>query len=339
MSDSKISIVLPVYNGEKYLSQSIESCLNQTYKNIELIIVNDCSTDATLTIANRYAEDDERVTIISNKENKKLPASLNIGHNVAKGDFITWTSDDNLYELHALEVLLNEILKKKADIVYSDFVLIDYLGNKLREVGLLGIENLIFGNFIGCCFLYKKEVYKRNNGYNENFFLVEDYDFWLRAIEHSYYCKLKVNLYRYRKHGQSLTNLIVTTDDKNQLWKENVHKMYTNFCKTIAGKDNDEMAVFLSRKLTHQKVDFHWIVSNNDEIVNFKAKLQQNVNFSNVLLLERVFLKKTIEIMTVEQNFKNNFSRSLFIIKKYVRVFDKNTIKTLIKYSFFRYSK
>lgn len=339
MSDLKISIILPVYNGEKYLSQSIESCLNQTYKNIELIIVNDCSTDATLKIANRYAESDERVRIINNKENKKLPASLNVGHNEAKGDFITWTSDDNLYELNALEVLLNQISEQKADIVYSNFVLIDDSGNKIREVELLGIENIIFGNFIGCCFLYKKEVYKRNNGYNENFFLVEDYDFWLRAISHSYYAQVKKNLYRYRKHEQSLTNLIATTELKNQLWKENVHKMYTDFCKTITGIDDEEMAVFLSKKLIHQKIDFDWIVNNNDIIVNFKAKLQQNINFWTSGLIEKVFLKKTVEIMTADQHFKSNFSRSLFIIKKYAKVLDKNTIKTLIKYSFFKYSK
>ena len=65
-----ISIILPTYNGQKFLSKSIESVLNQTYRNIELIIVNDCSTDNTFKICKKYAEKDSRIKIINNKENK-----------------------------------------------------------------------------------------------------------------------------------------------------------------------------------------------------------------------------------------------------------------------------
>ena len=165
-----ISIILPVYNGEKYLAISIESCLKQTYQNIELIIVNDCSTDTTLAIINNYAALDNRIRVINNEKNRKLPASLNIGHNAAKGDFITWTSHDNFYERNALETLYNTISENQADIVYSDFFLIDDTGIRVRKVEFIGIENIIFGNFVGCCFLYKKEVFVRNNGYNEIFF-------------------------------------------------------------------------------------------------------------------------------------------------------------------------
>lgn len=339
MNKGLVSIILPVYNGEKYLSQAIESCLNQTHNNIELIIVNDCSTDSTLTIANRYAEMDYRIRIINNKENKKLPASLNFGHNEAKGDYITWTSDDNIYELNALEVLLNEILDNKADIVYSNFALIDEKENKLREVELLGIENIIFGNFIGCCFLYKKEVYKRNNGFDEKLFLVEDYDFWLRAISHSYFSQIKKCLYRYRKHEQSLTNLIATNVEGSTLWLENVKKMYFNFCEKILETNDNEISKLLSKNLSHQKTAFDWIVKNNDEIIDFKEKLKQNVNFKNRAQVESVFLKKTIEFMTMEKDLIKNFSRSLFIIKNYTSHLNKNAMKTLIKYSFLKWNK
>lgn len=331
-----VSIILPVFNGEKYLAASIESCLNQTHKNIELIIVNDCSTDATLDIVNQYAVNDDRIRIINNKENKRLPASLNIGHYEAKGDFITWTSDDNFYEINALEVLLNEISKKKADIVYSDFVLIDDEGNKVREVEFLGIENIIFGNFIGCCFLYEKEVYQRNKGYNEDFFLVEDYDFWLRAVSHSRYSQVKKTLYNYRKHGENLTSQIATNNKKKEIWKENVNKMYVNFCKTIVTTDDSKISELFSKSLTYQKINFEWLVNNDIEIQNFKRILRQNQNFLKKELVEKVFLKKTIEIMTTDHKYKSNFLKSLFILKRYARSLDKNDIKTLIKYSFFK---
>lgn len=334
-----ISIVLPVFNGEKYLSQSIESCLNQSYDNIELIIVNDCSTDGTLDIVNRYASVDKRIIVINNKENKKLPASLNIGHHIAAGDFITWTSDDNFYELNALEELYNSLLKNKADIVYSDIVLIDNTGSKVRDIYFLGIENIIFGNFIGSCFLYKKEVYQRNNGYNENLFLIEDYDFWLRAISHSYFYHVKKRLYNYRKHGASLTNQIRVDIQINRLFSENVGKMYFDFCKTILEEESNEISNLFLNILTHQKISFGWVVNHNTEIQKFKSKLIENQNFISLTLLEKVFLKKIIEIMVVDRQNNFNFSNLLFLIKKYFRFLEKNDVKTLIKYSFFKKNK
>lgn len=334
--ESLISIILPVYNGEKYLALSIESCLAQTYSNIELIIVNDCSTDATLSIASEYAKRDSRIRIINNETNKKLPASLNIGHRAARGDFLTWTSDDNLYKIEALETLLNVIVEKQIDIAYSDLISIDESGRIIREVDYVGFENIIFGNFIGASFLYRKEVYQRNNGYNENLFLVEDYDFWLRALVHSQFYQLKKKLYYYRKHEDSLTHQIKFTKEAKELWKENLKKMFANFCLLIEGKDNDEMATYLAKRLSYQNISFEWFVKNHNLITDFKHKLKQNINFSKENSIEKVFLKRTIEAMVQDKGYKTNLSNSLFIFKKYTGFIDKNDLKTMIKYSFFK---
>ena len=86
--DKLVSIVLPTYNGQKYIKDAIDSVLAQSYQNWELIIVNDCSQDNTLKIINEYAQKDSRIKIINNDVNKKLPASLNIGFEAAKGDII-----------------------------------------------------------------------------------------------------------------------------------------------------------------------------------------------------------------------------------------------------------
>ena len=246
-----ISIVLPVFNGEKYLESSLESCLNQSYSNIELIIVNDCSTDSTLQIAKKYASVDNRVKIINNKENKKLPASLNIGHIVSKGEYITWTSDDNEYELHALEMLLSELVKNEADIVYSDIIQIDEFGEKVRDVSFIGLENILFGNYIGSCFLYKREVFIRNKGYDESLFLVEDYDFWLRASLHSSYHQIKEKLYKYRLHNDSLTSDIRLNEYKNGLFETNIRKMYNNFSKMLLTKNHDVFSDFQTKNYFH----------------------------------------------------------------------------------------
>ena len=109
----KVSIVLPVFNGEKFIKDSIESVLNQTFKDFELIIVNDCSTDSTPDIINSYAEKDSRIKIINNKTNLKLPQSLNVGFKNAKGEYYTWTSDDNIYKENAIEYMASFLDKNK----------------------------------------------------------------------------------------------------------------------------------------------------------------------------------------------------------------------------------
>ncbi len=208
MNNPVISIVLPTYNGSKYIRQSIDSCLNQTYRNFELIIVNDCSTDETPAIIEEYARKDERVKIIHNQFNKQLPVSLNTGFNAALGQYHTWTSDDNYYAPNALEVLLNEIKKdEQIDLVYTNYTIID---DNNRSSGTRTFNNIYdsFTDWLGCgaCFLYKEIVYKKNNGYNPSAFLIEDYDFFMRAfLQFNFKYHSAYDLYYYREHITSLT--------------------------------------------------------------------------------------------------------------------------------------
>jgi glycosyltransferase involved in cell wall biosynthesis len=113
-----VSIVLPTYNGSRYIQQSIDSCLNQTYSNIELIIVDDGSTDCTEQIINSYT--DNRIRYIQHQKNAGLPTALNTGVAHATGDYLTWTSDDNFYAPQAIETQLTFLLKNKYDFVYCD---------------------------------------------------------------------------------------------------------------------------------------------------------------------------------------------------------------------------
>jgi len=216
-SNHLISIVLPCYNGEKHVASAIKSCLNQTHKNFELIIVNDCSTDKTLDIVNLFAEKDKRIKIINNGINKKLPSSLNIGHKQAKGEFITWTSDDNVLKTNFLEKLLNGIIEKNVDIIYSNYDVISEEGN-LKRIHKTGpTEHILFGNKIGASFLYKKEMFYELSGYDESLFLLEDYVFCLRASMTFKLHHLDMVLYQYRLHPESLTaNIDLKKDAKTK---------------------------------------------------------------------------------------------------------------------------
>lgn len=226
--DRLISIILPVYNGEEYLAKSIESCLNQSYKNIELIIVNDCSLDGSQEIAENYQRQDDRVIILNNVENKGLPSTLNIGHNYAKGAFLTWTSDDNLMKMDCLQSLFDSLIKEEADIVFSNYDVIDSTDKIIRQHQAGPIEHLLFGNKVGASFLYKKEVYHQLNGYNPALFLLEDYDFWLRACRKFKFYHLCESLYLYRIHTNSLTAKIDEEQEFNQQHISKIEQMFEN---------------------------------------------------------------------------------------------------------------
>ncbi|WP_431215978.1 glycosyltransferase [Puia sp. P3] len=155
-----ISIILPTFNGSRYLKSSIESCLNQSYPNFELILVDDCSTDDTASIIEQYSRSDSRVRAIHNEVNLNLPSSLNKGFAIAKGGYFTWTSDDNLFGKNALEVLLDKIQTEGADIIYSSYYVINDTGGRLDKLGGPP-EEIIFKSIVGACFLYKRSVHEQ----------------------------------------------------------------------------------------------------------------------------------------------------------------------------------
>ncbi|WP_251497685.1 glycosyltransferase family 2 protein [Otoolea muris] len=198
-----VSVILPVYNGEKFLSKAIESILGQSYQDLELIVVNDCSTDQTSEIVRGYSHQDSRIRIINNEVNMKLPASLNEGFKNSTGQFLTWTSDDNILKRDALAILMKNI-SDGADFVYSGMEYIDENGEMIDITDHLG-EDIWYSNSIGACFLYKREIYDVLGGYDTSFFLVEDYEYWMRiAVQY----KMKFipdKLYQYRVHNNSLT--------------------------------------------------------------------------------------------------------------------------------------
>jgi len=203
-----VSIVLPTHNGARYLEQAVQSCLDQTYRNWELIIVDDASTDETPALIARLVAADSRIRSIRNEVNQKLPGALNTGFAQARGEYLTWTSDDNLYRPHALTRMV-EVLESRpeVDIVYTDYTDIDKEGNPVRSVKVPAPEELVNRNCIGPCFLYRRAVHTMLGGYAEDMYLAEDYEFWLRASILFRFEPLHIDLYLYRHHDTSLTAL------------------------------------------------------------------------------------------------------------------------------------
>lgn len=200
----KVSIVLPTYNGAEYIRQSIDSCLNQTYKNIELIIVDDGSTDETPEIVGSYK--DERIRYIRHKENNGLPHVLNAGFAKATGEYLTWTSDDNYYAKEAIEKMLSFLKTENCSLIYCDFYRFNdetpFNRNIVKLPDLVTLENK---NNIGPCFLYSRKVMEIVGDYDLDTELAEDYDYWMRVSKKFSMRHLAEPLYLYREHGESLS--------------------------------------------------------------------------------------------------------------------------------------
>lgn len=115
------SIIMPVYNVEKYVSQAIESVLSQSYRNFELIIVNDCSPDNSLSICESYAEKDKRIHIISLSQNGGLSNARNVGMQSIRGDYVLFLDSDDWWEPNLLETVSRVVEKTHPEMVFFGY--------------------------------------------------------------------------------------------------------------------------------------------------------------------------------------------------------------------------
>ena len=119
--DELISIIVPIYNVEKYLEKCINSIINQTYKNLEIILVNDGSKDSSKDICEKFLKIDNRIIVV-HKENEGLSEARNVGINIAKGKYIGFIDSDDYIEADMFERLYNNIKKNNADISICNIV-------------------------------------------------------------------------------------------------------------------------------------------------------------------------------------------------------------------------
>lgn len=202
-----VSIVLPTYKRAHVLPNAMRSILAQTYTHIELIIVDDNSPDNTAEIVRSFG--DPRIRYVRNEPNLKLPRALNKGFSLARGGYLTWTSDDNLFAPTAVEKMVEALRVHHCDFVYADYFLfadIDAAGNALekRHERLPGELQLKRSNHIGACFLYTRKVYEEIGDYDPELFLVEDYDYFIRIAQRFRVCHIGEPLYYFRRHDDAL---------------------------------------------------------------------------------------------------------------------------------------
>ncbi len=211
----KVSIVIPAYNAENTLSETIESVLQQTFTNYELIIVNDGSEDSTEKIAKKYSRKNKQVKVISQK-NQGPAAARNNGFKNSNGKYLIWVDADDLWLPSRLKVLVSFLDKNQTyDLATTDAYLWyppekpkqKYYSN-IKNTNKLDFQNLLKTNFVFTSTLMRKIVFEKTKGLDPDRKLisVEDYEFWLRVLYDQFRIKIiKKPLVWYRQSSTSLS--------------------------------------------------------------------------------------------------------------------------------------
>lgn len=146
-----VSIIMPNYNSEKYLSFTLDSLIEQTYRNWELIFIDDCSSDKSLEIIERYQKNDKRIKIKRLKKKMGAAIARNIGIKESKGKYVAFLDSDDLWVKNKLEKQIEFMQKKEVDFSYSEYMLMDEDGKKIKKIAKI-IKKLSYSKMLYHCF-------------------------------------------------------------------------------------------------------------------------------------------------------------------------------------------
>lgn len=228
MSDNPlVSVIMPVFNGETFLKESIQSILNQTYKNFEFIIINDGSTDTSASILSHFTNKDNRIKIYTFLDNAGVVRCLNKGIELSQGKYIARMDADDISLPNRLkkQVLFLE-QNPKYYLIGSQTEMINQKGKQLgvftqlySSYEELKISSLFYSPFSHPTIMIKKE-FLNSTSYHSDFHKIEDYDLWIRLLENNFASNLNETLLLYRIHpGQE-------TQNENNIRVSNLKKLY-----------------------------------------------------------------------------------------------------------------
>lgn len=200
----KVSVVIPTYNRQQFIERAVRNVLDQAYPALELVVVDDGSTDETAEVLGRLATE-PRIRVLT-QQNLGLPAALNAGFAVATGELFAWSCDDDFYRPGALMALARELtLDNTAGAVFADYELVgDEVGKRTVHTGPL--SDLHVRNTIGLCVLFRRSVWEQTGKFDPAYILAEDYEYWVRMSRVTRMVRLPRVLYEVTDHAATLTN-------------------------------------------------------------------------------------------------------------------------------------
>lgn len=278
-----VSILMPVYNAEPYLSEAIQSMLDQTYADFELIILDDCSTDDSAAVVQTFS--DERIVYHRNEVNSGLANNLNTGLKLATGKYIARMDGDDISLPHRLQTQV-DFLESHPDIdlcscAMQMFGADNQLWIRDRDPEQVKITMMFYSAVLHASSVFRRDVFEKNNlYYKQETFPAEDYDLWARA---AFFCRM-VNLpdvmYLYRMHRTQVTS----TDPRSAEKCREIQIRYLSEALPIL---NEEAVVgfvdgFIAHKISditeikEMKNQYMKIIKANVSVLFFNQKLLEN---------------------------------------------------------------
>lgn len=324
---NKISVIVPFYNSKAYIDKCIHSVINQTYKNLEILLIDDGSSDGTHDICQAYATKDDRIKVIR-KENGGTSSARNFGLQHATGDLLYFIDSDDEVSLDLFEYFLNLMIVNNADMAYSPYAYVDTAGKIINKAGHNIVEEIkiytkhealdaLLSWEIPCCVcdkLVRKHVY--NNVRFPEGYLCEDLDIVYKLIDNSnavvsstipkYFYLSNPNSQMQTEEGMKklLMSVERVTNHINDFYKEKYPDLYQKA---------------LSYSLDHLFI-YYISIYNNKQFVQYKEELRVLIeSYLNKIDLLTISRKLKVKIMLFKIN-KNLFYLFAHFVRKYRKI-------------------
>ncbi len=327
-----VTVYITNYNYENYIKQAIESVLCQTYKNYELIIIDDGSTDDSIEVINNYITH-PKIRVIYQKKNKGLLACNNLAIKASKGEFIIRLDADDYFDKNALLVLVNTIKEEdNIGMVFPDYYYVGKTGNIEGQERRNNFDkvNLLDQPAHGACTLIRKDFLVEVGGYNSNFDRQDGWDVWLKFIDSYKIKNVNLPLFYYRKHEGNLTNNSnKLLEARSKIYKHhannsNKKKLKVTAVLSVRGRIISNSSQELG--LLGGKPVIAWTI---DEVL--KSKIIQEliiatpdpdiINYVNKIYKKRVNIVKR-DIQGALENTSHEESLRLSLKKRKIKTFD-----------------
>lgn len=222
MSQPLVSIAIPAYNSEKYLAPALQSCLDQTYPNIEVVISDDQSKDGTVMIIREFMQKAGNIRYVTQEKNLGPVANVNAAVGMAKGEFVIILDHDDMLPPHHVERMVKHFTSPDIALVHCNAMRIDSAGREIRMVGCdqekikqsrRPLKYLCFNNFIQSCgMMFRRSAFEAIGGWDESFYYDGEWDSYVRYAEKFKFDYATDTFGYYRVHETNITHLLQTKE-------------------------------------------------------------------------------------------------------------------------------
>ena len=286
-NDDKVSVIIPTYNREKLIAKSIKSVLKQTYKNIEIIVVDDASNDNTMHVVEKIK--DKRVKYYRLKKNKGANYARNYGIKHSKGKYITFNDSDDIYDIKKIERQYNNLKSNNSDMdfckvrIYENDIFVDKPDNDINKLILSGkiVDELCKGNFISTQAIFIKKEILDKNMFDDNIPRWQDYDLLLRIVPNikvSFTNEVLVDLYRQEDSISNKPEKLIETIKMMLLKDYNLNINQSRLLKEWLLYNSEGMMLDTLDKYYKLRQEYYKLGQDYNKLEEFNKELDNKVN-------------------------------------------------------------